>query len=144
MVLGLVMAAPASVHANACKHSAFCLTELSHVCMLVSHDAQLGEALLLDGACRARLDPLLEGLCRGLLPAELPAALQGLLYSQSHVRAAALAALPAVPCLAAGEHRWLCFQLESSATQPHIMPDHHRKVQPALTGSLESTVHGTA
>lgn len=46
---------------------------------------------------------MLEGLCGGLLPAELPAALQGLLFSESHVRAAALNALAFVPCLAAGE-----------------------------------------
>ena len=45
---------------------------------------------------------MLEGLCGGLLPTELPSALQGLLFSESHVRAAALDALSVVPCLAAG------------------------------------------
>ena len=51
---------------------------------------------------RARVEQLLERLCSGLLDEELPAALQGLLAGSAQVRASALAALHAVPCLAAG------------------------------------------
>jgi len=49
------------------------------------------------------VQPLLGDLCAGVDGNELPSALGGLLAASAHVRAAALAALPSVPALAAGE-----------------------------------------
>ena len=46
---------------------------------------------------------LLSSLCAGIEADELPAAISGLLGASASVRAAALAALPSVPLLAAGE-----------------------------------------
>ena len=46
---------------------------------------------------------LLNSLCAGAEADELPAAISGLLAASASVRAAALAALPSVPLLAAGK-----------------------------------------
>jgi hypothetical protein len=46
---------------------------------------------------------LLNSLCAGAEADELPAAISGLLAASASVRAAALAALPSVPLLAAGD-----------------------------------------
>ncbi|KAK9857624.1 hypothetical protein WJX84_011127, partial [Apatococcus fuscideae] len=81
---------------------------------------------------RARVEQLLERLCSGLLDEELPAALQGLLAGSAQVRASALAALHAVPCLAAGACPaspdsvvllWMarCDVSEPNAVQAHII-----------------------
>ncbi|KAK9866109.1 hypothetical protein WJX84_009505 [Apatococcus fuscideae] len=64
--------------------------------------AMLYHVLAIIPSYRARVEQLLERLCSGLLDEELPAALQGLLAGSAQVRASALAALHAVPCLAAG------------------------------------------
>ncbi|GFR52600.1 hypothetical protein Agub_g15197, partial [Astrephomene gubernaculifera] len=53
-------------------------------------------------AYRDRIIPLLRSLCAGCLEEDLPAATAGLTHPAPHVRAAALAALPAVPLLAEG------------------------------------------
>ncbi|GIL73837.1 hypothetical protein Vretimale_5312 [Volvox reticuliferus] len=54
-------------------------------------------------AYRDRIIPLLRSLCGGCLEEGLPAATSGLIHPAPHVRAAALAALPAVPLLAEGQ-----------------------------------------
>ncbi|GIL49256.1 hypothetical protein Vafri_5386 [Volvox africanus] len=54
-------------------------------------------------AYRDRIIPLLRSLCAGCLEEDLPAATSGLTHPAPHVRAAALAALPAVPLLAEGQ-----------------------------------------
>lgn len=74
------------------------------------------------------MQPLLGDLCAGVDGNELPAALGGLLAASAHVRAAALAALPSVPALAAGE----CPQDGSIATVLWLARfDAHPGVQPA-------------